>query len=112
MPSDAETHDLTVPIDPARDHLLGAADAPVTLLDALLERCQGRLRFAFRHFPIFTLHRHASIAAQAAEAAGAQGKFWEMHDLLYLNQDRLNLPDFTHHALRIGLEVYKFESAL
>jgi Na+:H+ antiporter, NhaA family len=120
---------LTVPIDTGRDHLVGPDDAPVTLLeygdyecpdcgraypllDELRRTCGDNLRFAFRHFPLFTVHRHASIAAQAAEAAAAQGKFWAMHDLLYLNQDRLELPDFTHYAVKIGLEVYRFDHAL
>lgn len=120
---------LSPPVDPKRDHLLGPADAAVTLLEygdyecpdcgraypmlaALNERFRGQLLFVFRHFPQYTIHRHASMAAQAAEAAGAQGKFWEMHDLLYRNQTGLETPDLTHYALRIGLEVYKFESML
>ena len=123
------TADLVVPIDPNRDHLIGPPDAPVTLLEYGDYECPGcgrayplldelrrasgdTLRFAFRHFPLFTVHRHASAAAQAAEAAAAQGQFWPMHDLLYLNQNRLELPDFTHHALKIGLEIYRFEQAM
>lgn len=120
---------LSVPLDEQKDHFLGPADAPVTLLEygdyecpdcgraypmlkILNERFAGKLRFAFRHFPQYTVHRHASSAAQAAEAAGAQGKFWPMHDLLYQNQQGLEPPDLTHYALRAGLEVYKFDSAL
>lgn len=118
-----------MPVDPQRDHLLGSADARVTLLEygdyecpdcgraypllrQLIALFGDRLAFGFRHFPQYTTHRHASSAAQAAEAAGAQGKFWPMHDLLYLNQNRLETPDLTHYALRLGLEIYKFESAL
>jgi protein-disulfide isomerase len=82
------------------------------MLKTLNERFAGKLRFAFRHFPIYTLHRHASQAAQAAEAAAVQGKFWAMHDLLYQNQQGLEPPDLTHYALRAGLELYKFESML
>jgi NhaA family Na+:H+ antiporter len=120
---------LAVPLDLARDHTLGPKDSPVSLLEygdyecpdcgraypllkELTARLEGRLLFAFRHFPQYTIHHHASMAAQAAEAAGAQGKFWPMHDLLYQNQDRLDPPDLTHHALKLGLEVYKFDSAL
>ena len=66
----------------------------------------------FRHFPLNTIHRHASVAAQAAEAAGAQGKFWAMHDLLYENQDNLADADLRHYALKVGLEVYKFDADL
>lgn len=120
---------LVMPIDPGRDHIVGHAGAPVMLLEygdyecpdcgraypklnVLRERLGDRLAFAFRHFPQFTIHRHASIAAQAAEAAHAQGKFWAMHDLLYRNQDRMDVPDLTHYALRAGLEVYRFEQSL
>lgn len=120
---------LTVPVDLSRDHCLGKPDAPVTLLEygdyecpdcgrayphlkALQNRFPDQLLFVFRHFPQFSIHHHASTAAQAAEVAALQNKFWPMHDLLYLNQDRLDIPDLTHYALRIGLEVYQFESAL
>jgi protein-disulfide isomerase len=71
-----------------------------------------RLRFIFRHFPQNTVHPQASVAAQAAEAAAAQGKFWEMHDLLYEHQADLADTDFTHFALTLGLEVYRFQSDL
>lgn len=83
----------------ARDHVTGPADAPVTLLEygdyecgpcrsaqpmvqALRKSFDGRLRFAFRHFPLVDLHPNALLAAEAAEAAGRQGRFWEMHDAL------------------------------
>lgn len=123
------TSSLAVPLDPNRDHVLGPWSAPVQLVEygdyecpdclraypllkGLHERFGDRLLFAFRHFPLFSVHRHASVAAQAAEAAGAQGKFWAMHDLLYLNQNRLDPPDLTHYALKAGLEVYRFDTAL
>src|SRR6266480_6682702 len=83
-----------------RDHVIGDPDAPVTVVQygdyecaqclnaepivKGLLRLHGRqMRFVFRHFPQYSLHPQASLAAQAAEAAGAQGKFWEMHDLLF-----------------------------
>lgn len=120
---------LAVPIDLGRDHFLGPRDGAVTLLEygdyecpdcgraypllkALQERFANRLTFVFRHFPLLTVHRHASIAAQAAEAAAAQGKFWPMHDMLYSDQNHLDLVDLTHHALRLGLELYRFDAAL
>jgi NhaA family Na+:H+ antiporter len=95
---------LTMPVSEARDHIMGRADAPVTLVEygdyecphcrqvypviaALQEALGDRLRYVFRHFPIRTSHPHAQLAAQAAEAAGAQGKYWEMHDLLFNHQD-------------------------
>jgi protein-disulfide isomerase len=120
---------LAVAIDLARDHVLGSRDAPVTLLEygdyecpdcgaayPLLRELQARfprqLLFVFRHFPLFTIHQHASQAAQAVEEAAVQGKFWPMHDLLYTNQKHLDLSDLTHLALRLGLEIYQFEAAL
>jgi protein-disulfide isomerase len=76
-----------------------------------LQQLMGeKLRFVFRNFPLNTLHEHASQAAQAAEAAGAQGKFWEMHALLYANQQKLADADLGQYALKIGLEIYRFEA--
>jgi protein-disulfide isomerase len=69
-----------------------------------------RLRFVFRHFPRSNIHPNASAAAEAAEAAGDQGKFWEMHEELFRNQARLGEIDYGHLALRLGLEIYKFET--
>jgi protein-disulfide isomerase len=64
----------------------------------------------FRNFPLSNVHPHASVAAQAAEAAAAQGKFWEMHDLLYENQKNLADLEMTRLALRLGLEPYRFNA--
>jgi protein-disulfide isomerase len=72
----------------------------------------NRLRFVFRNFPLNTLHAHAGVAAQAAEAAAAQGKFWEMHDMLYEHQDELANTDLQQYALKIGLEIYQFNADL
>jgi protein-disulfide isomerase len=66
------------------------------------------LRFVFRHFPISTSHPHAELAAEAAEAAGAQGRFWEMHDLFFENQKRLRDEDLHGYAEQLGLEVETF----
>jgi formate-nitrite transporter family protein len=111
------------------DHIRGPADASVTMVEygdyecpwcakvhpilAELRREEPRLlRIVFRHFPLSTIHAHASVAAQAAEAAAAQGKFWDMHDLLYERQDELAEGNFTRFAIRLKLETYKFESDL
>src|SRR5207247_11208926 len=72
----------------------------------------GRLRFVFRNFPISTSHPHAQQAAEAAEAAAAQGKFWEMHDLLYENQRRLRDEDLRGYAEKLGLDVERFDEDL
>src|SRR5215210_2041410 len=97
--------DLAVPVSPA-DHALGPEDAPVTLVEygdyecpdclsaqpilaELRRRLKDRLRFVFRHFPRSSVHPRASAAAAAAEAASAQGKFWEMHEALFRHQREL-----------------------
>ena len=119
---------LSMPVS-ERDHAQGAPDAPVTLVEygdyecpycgrayPVIKRLQktmgDRLRFVFRNFPLNTIHAHASQAAQAAEAAAAQGKFWEMHDVLYEHQATLAEHDLREFALKIGLEIYKFNADL
>jgi len=71
-----------------------------------------RLRFVFRNFPITTAHPHAEQAAEAAEAAAAQGQFWPMHDLLYENQRHLETDDLIAYASRLGLDVPRFQREL
>src|SRR3989442_1398527 len=71
-----------------------------------------RLRFVFRNFPITTSHPHAEQAAEAAEAAAAQGRFWQMHDLLYENQRRLRDKDLRAYAEQLGLDVELFDKEL
>ena len=76
-----------------------------------------RVRWVFRNFPLTTIHKYAFIAARAAEAAGAQGKFWEMHDILYDNQKEwVDSPEprdlFDTYASRLGLDVQKFKADL
>jgi protein-disulfide isomerase len=112
-----------------RDHIQGPADAPVTLVEygdyecpycgaaypiikEVQSRMEDRLRFVFRNFPISTSHPHAEQAAEAAEAAASQGKFWEMHDLLYENQEHLDDADLHRYADQLGLDVGVFDEAL
>jgi len=119
---------LSLPVS-ERDHIRGRRDAPLTLLEygdyecehcaqvfpvvrAVREHFGDRLRFVFRNFPHSSIHPHASVAAQAAEAAGMQGKFWEMHDMLLEHQADLAQADLTHYALRAGLELYHFQADL
>jgi protein-disulfide isomerase len=75
-------------------------------------RMGDRLRFVFRNFPITTSHPHSEQAAEAAEAAAAQGKFWEMHDHLYEHQQRLTDPDLHGYAQELGLDVERFDREL
>src|SRR5580765_2081029 len=74
----------------------------------MLDRFAGRVRFAFRHFPLEEVHPHALHAAEAAECAGAQGKFWPMHDLLFENQAHLKLPQLRGYAEKLGLDVARY----
>jgi protein-disulfide isomerase len=120
---------LATPVSEERDHIQGPPDAPVTLLEYgdyecpycgaaypiikdVQARMGDRLRFVFRNFPITTSHPHAEQAAEAAEAAGAQGRFWEMHDVLYENQKRLGDDDLRAYAQRIGLDLERFDKEL
>src|SRR6266487_2147452 len=112
---------LTLPIG-GRDHIQGPIEAPIALLEygdyecpycgdahpvvkAIQERLGDRLCFAFRNFPLVNAHPHAEHAAEAAEAAGVQGKFWEMHDLLFENQNALDDEDLAQYATALGLDV-------
>ena len=104
-----------------RDHFQGPIDAPITLVEygdyqcpycgqafpmvkAIQEQLGDRLCFAFRNFPLTNMHPFAQHAAEAAEAAGAQGKFWEMHDTLFENQDALDEEALARHAAALGLD--------
>jgi protein-disulfide isomerase len=120
---------LTLPVDPERDHTQGPAAAGVTLVEygdyecpycgaaypivkEIQERMGERLQFVFRNFPITTSHPHAEQSAEAAEAVGSQGRFWEMHDLLYENQRHLEDEDLHGYAARLGLDLDTFDSDL
>jgi len=111
---------LTPPVS-ERDHIAGPDDAPVTLVEygdyecpycgmahPVVKRAQRelgkQLRFVFRNFPLAEAHPHAQIAAQAAEAAGAQGRFWEMHDMIFEHQDALEVKDLLGYAASLGLD--------
>ncbi|HEX9416665.1 MAG TPA: Na+/H+ antiporter NhaA [Gaiellaceae bacterium] len=124
-----ELVDLDSPVDPDRDHSRGPDDAPVTLVEygdfecpycgraepvlrELLADFGDELRFVFRHLPLADVHPRASLAAEAAEAAGAQGKFWEMHDLLFAHQDALAPLDLVRYAEELGLDVGRVRGEL
>ncbi|HXN75928.1 MAG TPA: DsbA family protein [Gemmatimonadaceae bacterium] len=120
--------ELTPPVS-ARDHIAGPDDAPVTLVEygdyecpycgmaspvvkAAQRELGGQLRFVFRNFPLAEAHPHARMAAQAAEAAAAEGRFWEMHDMLFEHQDALEAQDLVGYAKSIGLDVQQFTREL
>jgi protein-disulfide isomerase len=96
----------------ACDLLLPHVAARTELVKEIQKRLGNRLRFVFRNFPLNPIHEHAGVAAQAAEAAASQGKFWEMHDILYENQADLANKDIVQYALKVGVEIYQFEAGL
>ena len=108
-----------------RDYVQGPDDAAVTIVEygdyecpycgqaehqihEIQERTGNQVRVIYRHFPIRTVHPHAKLAAEAAEAAGAQGKFWEMHHLLFENQDRLEEEHLYEFARALDLDMERF----
>ena len=121
--------DLAELVDPEVDHIRGRFDAPVTLVEygdfecpycgraePVVEELVGSfgddLAFVFRHLPLGDVHEHAEMAAEAAEAAGAQGRFWEMHDALFSAEASLSEPGLMGHAAAIGLDLDRFATDL
>jgi len=116
--------DLVIPVS-TRDHVQGSLDADIILLEygdyecpdcaaaypavrEIQDELGDRLCFAYRHFPLVEMHSHAEPAAEAAEEAGAQGRFWEMHNRLFENWPRLEDRDLMTYAQQIGLDVEEF----
>jgi protein-disulfide isomerase len=119
---------LKVPVT-QRDHIRGPANAPVTLVEygdyecahcglahpiinTVRQHFARQLRFVFRHFPLSQVHPNAEAAAESAEFAGAHGRFWEMHDGIYENQERIGLPLFFALAEALGLSESALRDAL
>ncbi len=128
MPED--TSDLLL-LNPVHewDHIRGPGDAAYTLVEygdyqcpdcgslfAVLQSVQQefgtRLRLVYRHYPLSGIHKHAQMAAEAAEAAAVQGRFWEMHDLLFQNQDALERKHLLQYAGQLELDVDRFSREL
>jgi Na+/H+ antiporter NhaA len=120
--------DLYIDVDPERDHFRGPVDAPVTVVEygdfecpfcgraepVVRELLQefGDVRYVWRHLPLSDVHPNAQLAAEAAEAAGNQDAFWQMHDLLFEHQDALRPNDLMSYAEQLGLDVERFHSDL
>jgi protein-disulfide isomerase len=116
--------DLAAPVDPRRDHVRGPKAAPVTVVEYGDFECPycgraepairelladfGDVRYVWRHLPLTDVHPHAQLAAEAAEAAAAQGRFWEMHDMLLRHQDALRPADLIGYATELGLNGERF----
>jgi Na+/H+ antiporter NhaA len=121
--------DLAWDVDPERDHIRGSEDAKVTLVEygdfqcpycgqaeqtirELLSRRGGDVRYVWRHLPLSDVHPNAQVAAEASEAAAAQGKFWEMYDMLLSHQGKLTMRDLIGYARDLGLDVERFRDEL
>src|SRR6187399_2394331 len=125
---DTDVARLTLPVG-ARDHAQGLPDAALTLVEygdyecphcgraypivkEVQRRLGSKLRFVFRNFPLSESHPHAQHAAEAAEGAATQGRFWEMHDALYEHQHALDDRHLVGYAAKLGLDAKRFEQEL
>ena len=120
--------DLAMDVDPERDHIRGPAESQVTLVEYGDFECPycgqaepvvrelladfGDVRYVWRHLPLSDVHPRAQFAAEASEAAAAQGAFWEFHDLLLAHQDALRPDDLMRYARELGLDVDRFSEDL
>jgi protein-disulfide isomerase len=121
--------DLTADVDPEYDHIRGPDDAPVTLVEygdfecpycgqaegsirELLASHGDDVRYVWRHLPLNDVHPRAQLASEASEAAAAQGRFWDMYDLLLSHQDELMMRDLVRYATELGLDVERFQEEL
>jgi Na+/H+ antiporter NhaA len=124
-----DIQDLADDIDPARDHIRGPEDAPVTLVEYgdfectycgqaesvirdLLAEFDDDVRYVWRHLPLNDVHQHAQMAAEASEAAAAQGRFWDMHDILLNHQGELRPSDVKNYARQLGLDAERITDEL
>lgn len=120
--------DLVAPVT-ATDHTLGPDHAPITVVEygdfecptckqaapslkLLLQHFPGQVRLVFRHFPLEEVHPHALCAAEASEVAAAQGKFWEMHDLLFTHQLHLKSAQLHSYAEQVGLDLARYTAEM
>jgi len=128
LPIDPANSTLLLPIRPT-DHVIGPENAKYTLVEYGDYECPNcgrlylilrdlqkdfgdRLRIVYRHYPLSGIHPHAQQAAEAAEAAAAQGKFWEMHALLFEHQNALDTHDMIRYAGELNLDVQRFRQEL
>jgi len=120
---------VVYPVSPGDAPAKGPADAPVVVIEfsdfecpycqktsetmkQLVEKFPDKIRFVFKNHPLPNIHKHAELAAEASVAAKAQGKFWEMHDLLFAFRDALERPDLEGYAESVGLDMDRFRADL
>jgi protein-disulfide isomerase len=122
-PDDREL--VLAPLDERADHVRGSPDGHLVIeygdyecpysrqafhaIEVVEQQLSGNMRFAFRHFPLTSIHPHALAAAAAAEAAARQGRFWDMHELLFHRQKALEDSDLRRYAAQLGLDVAAFD---
>jgi protein-disulfide isomerase len=123
------TTDLLLKADDKTDHIQGPASAKVTVIEygdfecpscaqahsalkVMLPHFEGRIRFVFRHFPLREVHPNAELAAEAAEAAGAQKKFWPMYELLFSNPHHLKEKNLLDYAQQVGLDIPRYQNEM
>jgi protein-disulfide isomerase len=128
LSNNASSVTLALPLQPT-DHTQGPEHARVTVVEygdfecpsckvaaptmkMLLDQFPNQIRFAYRHFPLPEAHPHALLAAEAAESAAGQGKFWPMHDLLFRNQAHLKEKDLLRYALELGLDAARYTAEM
>ena len=124
--AEKEIKRLTVPVNIGSDHIRGSVNAPITLVEygdyecpytamaypvvkKIMSQFGEKLYFVFRNFPLNDIHPHAQNAAEAAEAAAAQDKFWEMHDYLFEHQKALDYHHLLEYAQEVGLDIGRFK---
>jgi protein-disulfide isomerase len=129
MLEESESPTLSAPVSDRQDHIQGPPTAAITLVEygdyqcpycgeayGVLKKLMPKLgdsaRLVFRNFPLTQIHPYAEHAAEAAEAANAQGKFWEMHDMLYERQRALEDENLLAYAKEIGLDADRFQAEL
>lgn len=129
-PSQADDQPRSVSIDD--DYIRGRPDAKLTLIEFSDFQCPfcerfyrdtlpliekdyirtGKVRMVYRDFPMANIHKHAQKAAEAAQCAGEQGKYWEMHDMIFNNQKAMGVADLKKHAKRLGLSADRFDNCV
>jgi protein-disulfide isomerase len=124
-----DTYKLAKPVKRNYDHIQGPINAPITIIEygdfecpytgkaypivkEIIRRLGDSIRFVFRNFPLNEIHPHPEQAAEAAEAAGSQEKFWQMHDYLFEHQEVLDDRHLLEYAKRVGLDIKRFENEI
>ena len=127
--TEKEVKKLTVPVNIGSDHIRGSVNAPLNIVEYgdyecpytamaypivkdIMRQFGDKIYFVFRNFPLNDIHPHAQNAAEAAEAAAAQDKFWEMHDYLFEHHKVLDYTHLLEYAHKVGLDIVRFKKEM